>query len=164
VKIAKQLAIVLGLTVFVSGCAGSSKLKQDVNVLKTQVGALATQLNRLAEETRYTQDALITEEQNRKQLEADVQTISVGSTSTQAASNTSSGVYTTPSGFQLRGTEIQEALRNAGYYNGPVDGKIGSGSVDAIRRFQADHGLGVDGVVGRNTWSKLKVYSDTAVK
>jgi len=56
--------------------------------------------------------------------------------------------------------EIQKALKNAGYYTGAVDGKIGSGSKQAILDFQKDHNLKVDGVIGQNTWGELKYYSD----
>jgi len=54
--------------------------------------------------------------------------------------------------------EIQTALKNAGYYDGNVDGKIGNQSQEAIREFQTDHGLTVDGIVGKNTWAQLEMY------
>jgi peptidoglycan hydrolase-like protein with peptidoglycan-binding domain len=52
--------------------------------------------------------------------------------------------------------KLQEALRSAGYYKGTVDGKLGTGTKAAIKKFQADHGLKADGVVGEKTWSELK--------
>lgn len=55
-------------------------------------------------------------------------------------------------------TQIQKALKNAGYYKGPIDGKIGAKTQDAIMKFQKDNGLKVDGKVGQMTWSELKVY------
>ena len=57
-------------------------------------------------------------------------------------------------------TEIQQALKNAGFYQGPVDGKIGPQTREAIRSFQQVNGLKVDGVVGKVTWSKLSAYLD----
>ena len=42
---------------------------------------------------------------------------------------------------------VQSKLASGGYYHGQVDGVIGSGSVEAIRRFQADHGLTVTGKI-----------------
>ncbi|MBD3380065.1 MAG: hypothetical protein GF408_06360 [Candidatus Omnitrophica bacterium] len=54
--------------------------------------------------------------------------------------------------------EIQKALKNAGYYYGPIDGKIGNKSKRAIREFQADHGLKVDGIVGSQTKQALLKY------
>ena len=56
--------------------------------------------------------------------------------------------------------KIQKALKGAGYYDGPVDGKIGKKTKRAISAFQKDNGLKGDGVVGRRTWAELKVYLD----
>jgi hypothetical protein len=42
---------------------------------------------------------------------------------------------------------VQTKLANQGYYHGQVDGIIGSGSIEAIRRFQADHGLKATGKI-----------------
>ena len=36
-----------------------------------------------------------------------------------------------------------------------VDGSFGDETEKAIKKFQSDHGLVVDGIVGKNTWSKL---------
>ena len=52
------------------------------------------------------------------------------------------------------------ALANAGYYDGKIDGKIGSVSTKAIKEFQKDNGLKVDGIVGGQTWAKLSEYLD----
>lgn len=54
--------------------------------------------------------------------------------------------------------EIQTALKNAGYYTGAIDGKIGPKSKKAIEAFQQDNGLVVDGKVGKKTWGKLRGY------
>lgn len=54
--------------------------------------------------------------------------------------------------------KIQRALQAAGVYTGPVDGKIGPGTKEAIIEFQKSHGLKADGVLGRKTWDELKTY------
>jgi peptidoglycan hydrolase-like protein with peptidoglycan-binding domain len=54
--------------------------------------------------------------------------------------------------------KIQRALKSAGVYTGPVDGKIGPGTKEAIIEFQKSHGLKADGVLGHKTWEELKVY------
>ena len=54
--------------------------------------------------------------------------------------------------------EIQTALKNAGYYAGTVDGKIGPQSKKAIEAFQKDNNLKVDGKVGPKTWAILSSY------
>ena len=49
--------------------------------------------------------------------------------------------------------------------NVTVDGKFGSATTAAVRRFQTYFGLTSDGVVGRTTWNKLYgVYNDIANK
>lgn len=54
--------------------------------------------------------------------------------------------------------QVQEALKNAGYYDGKIDGKIGPKAREAIRQFQKNMDLKVDGVAGRNTKEKLLKY------
>ena len=57
-------------------------------------------------------------------------------------------------------TQIQKVLKNAGYYRGAIDGKIGSQTKQAIRRFQKDHHLKSDGIIGKQTWAEMKNYLD----
>jgi murein L,D-transpeptidase YcbB/YkuD len=54
--------------------------------------------------------------------------------------------------------KVQRALKAAGVYTGPVDGKIGQGTRAAIVEFQKSHGLKADGVLGKKTWEELKTY------
>jgi len=54
--------------------------------------------------------------------------------------------------------EIQTALKNAGFYDGEIDGVIGEKTKEAIKEFQKANGLDVDGVVGSRTWEKLRGY------
>jgi peptidoglycan hydrolase-like protein with peptidoglycan-binding domain len=54
--------------------------------------------------------------------------------------------------------EIQQSLKNAGLYDGNVDGKIGPKTKKAIEAFQSQNGLKADGKVGRKTWKALSVY------
>jgi peptidoglycan hydrolase-like protein with peptidoglycan-binding domain len=44
--------------------------------------------------------------------------------------------------------EIQQALADKGYFQGPVDGAWNTGSVDALKRFQKDQNLDPDGKIG----------------
>ena len=52
--------------------------------------------------------------------------------------------------------EVQTALQSAGYYSGNIDGKIGGKTIEAIKQFQRDNNLKVDGIVGAGTWAQLK--------
>ena len=51
--------------------------------------------------------------------------------------------------------QVQQRLKELGYYNGAVDGIFGSKTVQAVKNFQRDYGLTVDGIVGKNTLAKL---------
>lgn len=53
---------------------------------------------------------------------------------------------------------VQWALTNKGYSvgNSGIDGVCGNDTLSAIKRFQGDNGLTVDGIVGKNTRAKLK--------
>lgn len=57
--------------------------------------------------------------------------------------------------------EIQTALKNAGFYQGQIDGQIGSATKEAIWKFQESNGLTGDGVVGSRTWEILVKYLKT---
>ena len=54
--------------------------------------------------------------------------------------------------------EIQTALKNAGFYTGEIDGKIGPLSKKAIKEFQVANNLQADGKVGQKTWAVLSQY------
>lgn len=54
--------------------------------------------------------------------------------------------------------KVQTALKNAGFYTGNIDGKLGPKSKEAIKAFQAQNGLKADGVAGAQTWAKLGQY------
>ncbi len=60
--------------------------------------------------------------------------------------------------------QIQTALKNAGYYQGTVDGKMGKKTRKAVREFQKANNLPVNGKVGKNTWIVLKDYLEKKVK
>ncbi|MDD5495848.1 MAG: peptidoglycan-binding domain-containing protein [Candidatus Omnitrophica bacterium] len=57
-----------------------------------------------------------------------------------------------------RNIEVQMALAKAGFYTGPIDGKIGPKSKRAIVEFQKAKGLKPDGKVGPLTWAELEKY------
>lgn len=54
--------------------------------------------------------------------------------------------------------QIQQALKNAGLYDGKVDGNVGPKTKKAIEAFQSQNGLKADGKVGRKTWKALSVF------
>ena len=52
---------------------------------------------------------------------------------------------------------LQYKLLSKFYNPGEIDGIFGSRVDNAVRQFQKDNGLVVDGIVGKNTWNKLKI-------
>ena len=68
------------------------------------------------------------------------------------------GVSTSATTTKQTPRRIQTALKNAGYYTGSVDGKVGPQTKQAIKEFQRTHGLSVDGKVGQKTWTQLAQY------
>ena len=58
-------------------------------------------------------------------------------------------------------TNLQYALYELGYYDGKINGIYGSTTKDAVRQFQINNGLSVDGVAGSSTLKVL--YSGSAV-
>ena len=50
---------------------------------------------------------------------------------------------------------LQQRLTNLGYSTNGIDGMFGQNTKKAVMQFQAKNGLVVDGIVGKNTWSKL---------
>jgi peptidoglycan DL-endopeptidase LytE len=59
---------------------------------------------------------------------------------------------------------IQTALKNAGYFQDGVDGKMGRKTRLAVKEFQKANKLHADGRVGKNTWEVLKEYLEKKVK
>ena len=92
--------------------------------------------------------------------EADVntQTVLFGS---GAIANNSSGssigyVYLHYGSKGAAVTRLQQALKGEGYYRtGYVDGIYGDLTYAAVKEFQRDHGLAVDGIAGRKTQNAL---------
>lgn len=51
--------------------------------------------------------------------------------------------------------ELQARLQNIGFYNGKIDGVFGWGTYWALRNFQYEFGLPIDGLAGESTKNKL---------
>lgn len=139
--------ILLGTLVVTTGCTTQKRHQRDIADLQTQVGALQSEVSRLDQALRDSGIALKTAQEQ-------------GTPGGAFGELSGSGpVYRTPSGFELPALSIQRALKNAGYYQGAIDGKIGSGTKKALKDFQRDQGLTADGVCGRQTWTRLKSFA-----
>lgn len=137
----------LGSLITFTGCATKKKTNKQIESLQAQIGTITDELARLDQQIQETRAQIQTQ-----------QTRPAGSYGAGTGAAAGGTIYRTPSGFELPSLSIQQALKNAGYYSGAVDGKIGPATRDAVKSFQRDNGLHADGVVGRQTWTKLKVY------
>jgi Putative peptidoglycan binding domain len=67
-----------------------------------------------------------------------------------------SGDYQSPKSGKVASL-VQSALGQRGYYRGPIDGVIGAGSRRAIRNFQTDQGLPVNGSIDSKLIKALRI-------
>lgn len=58
--------------------------------------------------------------------------------------------------------QVQQKLKDLGYYSGGVDGILGPKSITAIKNFQKAKGLTVDGIVGPQTLKALNITSSNS--
>lgn len=155
-KYAAFAVAIFAVLVMTTGCArGGNK---QVKALQAQVGVITDELVRLDESLQETRSSIQAEEGRRDQLQNDLSQSEGRLGSLYEEEKVIEGMYRTPSGFTLPSAQIQQALKNAGYYKGALDGKVGSGTRAAIKAFQSDNGLAADGVCGRKTWAQLKSY------
>ena len=79
---------------------------------------------------------------------------------TAAASEMAAPAVATPE--KPTAKQVQQALKNAGFYAGKVDGTIGPKTKKAIEAFQSKNGLKADGKVGAKTWKLLSTHLNAA--
>ena len=151
---ASRVAGIVAVAFLVSGCAGA-KARQELGRLQSQVGLLderVAQLERTGVGGGLSGGSL---------SESVIDTgTTVGETSVSRSKPSTSKRSSAASSLKPSTREIQQALKNAGFYQGNVDGKMGPMTRDAVKEFQRIHGLNDDGVVGKQTWTKLKAYAD----
>ena len=89
----------------------------------------------------------------------------IGAAAIRTAYGTETDAEAVLSKYGSRGEEvrqIQKKLKDAGYYTGAVDGIFGAKTRDAVKAFQRDCGLTVDGVAGPKTLLYLGITSSSA--
>jgi len=137
------LVFIIGL----SGCATSRKQNDlEAQGLKNQISVMETQLQTKDEEIAALKESL--------SKTSEPQTISEKTdTAEDAHKKVISNVNDHPTHKQ-----IQIALKNAGYYEGAINGKLGKKTRQAVKEFQKANNLTADGHVGPKTWSLLKEH------
>ncbi|GAA0735788.1 N-acetylmuramoyl-L-alanine amidase [Clostridium oceanicum] len=82
------------------------------------------------------------------------------STSSSSSSSSNSGIVYGQGGAGGKSyynvKEVQTMLTKIGYNCNGIDGIWGAGTLNAVRCFQKDCGLTVDGIVGNNTYRRIK--------
>lgn len=136
-----RVLLVTILILNLTGCAPSSKLRtQDMRFeqLEAKIDGLARDIDEKDREIR--------------DLEAELERIKKGNL------NSAKKIKTAKKSEESTPKKIQTALTNAGFYKGPIDGKIGQQTEKAVKEFQRANGLKADGVIGKKTWVKLQQY------
>ena len=150
-----RVAGMMTMAFVISGCAGG-RTRQDLARLQSQMGMFDERLTQLERTNFGGSPAVSLDESAGGTGSAGVVSAGSGKRTTAAARSTANGAK---SSAKPSTKEVQQALKNAGFYQGAVDGKMGPVTRDAVKEFQRIHGLKDDGVVGRQTWAKLASYA-----
>lgn len=147
-KFLVNVALVTVVVFAISGCGTAHKKTKtdEITTLKTRVEALETRVDTVeAKQTEPVATAAVGEEYTSKRMPRS----NIG---TRPTDKSSSG----------RIKDVQTCLKNAGFYDGKIDGVKGKNTKKAIKKFQKANGLKADGVVGKRTWELLSKYSSGA--
>lgn len=136
----------LGLVVLLlSGCASSRRAQ--MNGLDRQIAQLDGRVSVVEQQMGLVEGKAWNQREDVSYLRGRVEGMQTGF----GQSGRAATIKSTPK-------RIQTALKNAGYYTGSVDGKIGPQTKQAVKEFQRTHGLSADGKVGQKTWTQLAQY------
>jgi peptidoglycan hydrolase-like protein with peptidoglycan-binding domain len=149
--------VFLAAAIVISGC--TKKSTEQANLTGTGFDSLSSseELAQLPQSNTTTQQASV----EVLPIETSPVTQSINASASTIAPVESAAATTDASGLS-QSQKIQTALKNAGLYNGNIDGKIGPNTKKAIETFQQNNGLKVDGKVGPKTWTALEPYVNGA--
>lgn len=154
----------LGLAVVLAGC-GRKKSNDQANLSGTGFDSISS-TEELAQLPQSSASGSTTPSQQNAVEVLPIETSpvtqstnSTAQTTSQAvsAANTAAAQTSSASGL-TREQQIQTALKNAGLYQGNIDGKLGPKTKKAIQQFQTNNNLKADGKVGPKTWAALQPY------
>jgi peptidoglycan hydrolase-like protein with peptidoglycan-binding domain len=139
------LSLLVVFAVSLVGCASMGTVKQkdlEIQGLRNQVSALETQSQSKDQEINNLREALAKADEQAKP--AMVQ----------------SGTEKRFSSLK----DIQVALKNAGFYQGNIDGRIGRQTREAIKAFQKANNLKANGKLNKRTRAALMEYLNMKTK
>jgi len=133
-----------------SGCktiwGKRADLESQIQKLESQISIIESRLKENEKELLNAQKAIQQLSSENKDLKRKLVGISEGAVKRKQG-------YKSPSTRQ-----VQIALRGAGFNPGPIDGKLGVQTRNAIRAFQKANNLAVSGKVDEKTWEILKKF------
>ncbi len=138
---------IAGFALVITGCAKKSTEQASISGTGFESLSSTEELAQLPQSSTASQQASV------EVLPLDPSPITQGIPQIAGAAQT----YAVASGL-TREQQIQTALKNAGIYQGSIDGKLGPASKRAIAAFQTAHNLKADGKVGPVTWAALETY------
>ena len=141
-----------GFALVVTGCAKKSTEQASISGTGFESVSSTEELAQLPQSSTASQQASV------EVLPIETSPITQGATPVSGSLATTTLAASTGTSGLTREQQIQTALKNAGLYQGSVDGKLGPASKRAISAFQAAHTLKVDGKVGPQTWAALEPY------
>lgn len=95
---------------------------------------------------------------NKESVPSDQEVVAENSVSGEAAREALQTVASSVTVEGMKKSQVQEALKKAGCYDGEIDGKFGAQTKAAVKKFQEAEGLKVDGIAGPATKEKLLKY------
>lgn len=134
-----------------AGCATASKDKGlEIQGLKNQITVLEAEIQAKDEQIGKLREALV-----KTGAEG-----AVGGSMGMVSKKKTAGEVKTR--FNVK--QVQIALRNAGYNPGPVDGRMGKRTSEAVKAYQKSNNLAATGKVDKETWVLLKEYLYKKIK
>ncbi len=155
--------LVILLVITLSGCASTRKSKSSSDNLQTRLGDMERRVEEKDAEIESLKDDIRDLNQQIANVPSSTPAPQIIYEPAPARPTTSSRKSIDKSDQRIirvsaSPEEVQMALKNAGFYEGTVDGKVGEKTKKAIKAFQEANGLTTDGLIGTRTWAKLKTY------
>jgi murein L,D-transpeptidase YcbB/YkuD len=148
--------LVLTLVLLLAGC--STVTSKRINSLETKVGALEAKVDSVEQRQSAIEGQTGESRESVGYLKGKVDSRGPSTVVVTGALGHNEGYLYKSGKKSLTHKDIQLALKNAGFYNGSIDGKIGRNTKKAIKELQKANGLRADGKVGPKTKSLLLQY------
>ena len=153
-----KLFLAIPLILLLGGCSTVSSRR--LNTLDTKVSTLEAKVDSVEQRQSAIEGQTGESRESVGYLKGKVDSRGPSTVVVTGAQGNEGNLYT--SGKKpLTQKDIQLALKNAGFYNGPIDGKIGKKTKRAIKELQKENGLKADGKVGPKTKGLLLQYLTT---